>query len=243
MANNFAKMHQNDLQRGANVRRGVRRTKPTTTPGTSTTTTATSQRSVQSHGAEGSSSGKQNKYRGARRRCGKWVSEIREPGKSTRIWLGTYSTPEMAAAAYDVASLALKGPDTPLNFPNSILSYPVPASTSASDIRAAAASAAEGVRLRSDWESSNNNQREKEEEEEDLEKNDETLCRTRTTCSDDEDEFLDEEALLNMPNLLRNMAQGMLMSPPMIQSKPSSDSDESGGGGGGGDGLWSYSYT
>ena len=235
MANNFAKMHQN-LQRGANVRRDGRRTKP----GTSTTTAATSQRSIQSHGAEGSSSGKQNKYLGARRRCGKWVSEIREPGKSTRIWLGTYSTPEMAAAAYDVALLTLKGPDTALNFLNPILSYPVPASTSASDIRAAAASAAEGLRLRSDWESSNNNQREKEE---DQEKNDETLCRTHTTCSDDEDEFLDEEALLYMPNLLRNMAQGMLMSPPRIQSKPSSDWDESGGGPGGGDGLWCYSYT
>jgi hypothetical protein len=238
MANNFAKMHQN-LQRGANVRREDRRTKP----GTSTTTAATSQRSVQSNGAEGSSSGKQNKYLGARRRCGKWVSEILEPGKSTRIWLGTYSTQEMAAAAYDVASLTLKGPDTALNFPNPILSYPVPASNSASDIRAAAASAAEGLRLRSDWESSNNNQREKEEEEEDQEKNDETLCRTHTTCSDDEDEFLDEEALFYMPNLLRNMAQGMLMSPPRIQSKPSSDWDESGRGPGGGDGLWSYSYT
>jgi hypothetical protein len=46
-----------------------------------------------------------------------------------------------------------------------------------------------------------------------------------------------------MPNLLRNMAQGMLMSPPRIQSKPSSDWDESGRGPGGGDGLWSYSYT
>ena len=48
----------------------------------------------------------------------------------------------MAATAYDVASIALKGPDTDLNFPDMIHSYPKVASTSASDIRAAAASAA-----------------------------------------------------------------------------------------------------
>ena len=56
-----------------------------------------------------------------------------------------------------------------------------------------------------------------------------------------EEEYVDEEELLNMPNLLVEMAEGMLLSPPRIQSK--SSSDESGGDGNGdGDGLWSYAY-
>lgn len=164
-------------------------------------------------------------YRGIRKRSGKWVSEIREPRKTTRIWLGTYPTPEMAAAAYDAAALALKGYDTPLNFPNSRLSYPIPASASASDIRAAAATAAEAARVRTESESSSRGAQEQEQEQE---TNVETTSRV-------EEEYVDEEELLNMPNLLVDMAGGMLVSPPRIESK--SSSDESGGGG---DNLWSY---
>lgn len=160
-------------------------------------------------------------YRGIRMRSGKWVSEIREPRKTTRIWLGTYPSPEMAAAAYDAAALALKGHDTALNFPNSRLTYPTPASASASDIRAAAASAAEAARVRTESESSSRGALEQ--------------ATTVETASRVEEEFVDEEELLNMPNLLVDMAEGMLVSPPRIESN--SSSDESGGGG---DNLWSY---
>ncbi|KAJ3708264.1 hypothetical protein LUZ61_011969 [Rhynchospora tenuis] len=62
------------------------------------------------------------KYKGVRRRpWGKWVSEIRVPGTTTRLWLGSYAAPEAAAIAHDTAVFFLKGldplPTTSMNFP------------------------------------------------------------------------------------------------------------------------------
>ncbi|WOH01872.1 hypothetical protein DCAR_0521258 [Daucus carota subsp. sativus] len=60
----------------------------------------------------------QRKYRGVRQRpWGRYAAEIRDPVMRKRLWLGTYDTPEEAAAVYDTAAIKLKGPDAITNFP------------------------------------------------------------------------------------------------------------------------------
>uniref|UniRef100_A0ACD5XNP3 Uncharacterized protein n=1 Tax=Avena sativa TaxID=4498 RepID=A0ACD5XNP3_AVESA len=87
-------------------------------------------------------------YRGVRRRgtAGRWVCEVRVPGKrGARLWLGTYATAEAAARANDAAMLALGGRSATacLNFADSawLLAVPSAALSDLADVRRAAVEA------------------------------------------------------------------------------------------------------
>jgi AP2 domain len=94
---------------------------------------------------------KSSQYKGVRMRSwGSWVSEIRAPNQKTRIWLGSYSTAEAAARAYDAALLCLKGSSANLNFPAAIPFHLLPQNTvmspkSIQRVAAAAANATTGL--------------------------------------------------------------------------------------------------
>ncbi|XP_073051701.1 ethylene-responsive transcription factor ERF024-like [Primulina eburnea] len=117
----------------------------------------------------------------------------------------------MAAVAYDVAALALKGEEAELNFPNSDPLLPVPASTSPRDIQAAAASAAAASVAALDANGSGKN-----------------TFQTPPSVV----EFVDEDLNFDMPNVLLNMAQGMLMSPPRLCFGADENTQD--------DNLWNY---
>ncbi len=64
-------------------------------------------------------------FRGVRQRTwGKWVAEIREPKKRSRLWLGSFASAEDAARAYDEAARKLYGAHAHINLPQEFPSTP-----------------------------------------------------------------------------------------------------------------------
>ncbi|OAY63143.1 dehydration-responsive element-binding protein 1F-like [Ananas comosus] len=171
-------------------------------------------------------------YRGVRsRNGGRWVCEVREPHKKSRIWLGTYPTPEMAARAHDVAALALRGEAAPLNFPDSVWKLPRAGSGSADDVRFAAAKAAEMFRPCAlhesppllKWETSSPAKKLPAPPSTDQgwigEADEEKVVRPAAV-------YLDEELVFNMQGLMDDMAKGMMLTPPALRRAFDWDADE-----------------
>ncbi|WCJ26161.1 Dehydration-responsive element-binding protein 1C [Euphorbia peplus] len=158
-------------------------------------------------------------YRGVRQRNGnKWVCELREPNKKSRIWLGTYPTPEMAARAHDVAALALKGKSACLNFADSAWKLPVPDSGDAVEIKRVAGVAAEMFRPEEFGGCYRN----------EIEGSSEESCWN----FEEHNMFYDEE-VFEMPRLIDEMAQGLLLSSPYFDEWNCLESDYNVS-------LWSY---
>lgn len=158
-------------------------------------------------------------YRGVR---------LRKPRKKSRIWLGTFPAPKMAARAYDVAALAHRGGFASLNFPDSAWllqrsvadiqlaaiqaakAFQEPASSSASSLSSTVVT--KKIPETSSILDSPHLKRQKKVPE---------GSSVDTKGSEKEGKgfptvFLDEEAVFNMPGLIDGMAEGLLLTPPAM---------------------------
>ncbi|XP_078176972.1 dehydration-responsive element-binding protein 1G-like [Carex rostrata] len=164
-------------------------------------------------------------YKGVRKRnTDRWVCEVREPNKKSRIWLGTFPTAEMAARAHDVAAIALRGRSACLNFADSPKLLSIPESTSPRAIQRAAAEAAEMFLPSKDGQQGSTS----------------SLNTTESTTGDvSQMDLFPEGFEIGMEGYF-DMAQGMLIDPPLPPSMEATG-DEYGSDADADVELWSYS--
>ncbi|KAF4352921.1 hypothetical protein F8388_000681 [Cannabis sativa] len=131
----------------------------------------------------------------------------------------------MAARAYDVAALAIKGESASLNFPQDKTTYQknIDYSTTASSSGMAAAPVAVVVTDPTSTISSNSTR-------EPPSSSSVTVAQvqsqdqgpglgllTNNNSSSNVDEYLDEEEVFNMPGLLDSLAEGLILTPPAMK--------------------------
>ncbi|MED6193474.1 hypothetical protein PIB30_019770 [Stylosanthes scabra] len=174
-------------------------------------------------------------YKGVRQRNGKWVCELRQPNNKTRVWLGTFSHPHMAAIAHDVAALAFRGDNASLNFPESAVSLPRldAETTSLKTIQLTATQAANNHFLEAKEEmssilgsssnsNSNNNNNNNNNSSNDgsfsSSSHEEELSSDYFSLGEDSRSFYwDEDGVFNMPVLMNSLAEGLIITPPALE--------------------------
>ncbi|PON31407.1 AP2/ERF domain containing protein [Parasponia andersonii] len=195
----------------------VSRNKPSTATTTNTSSTVNPRQQKRKSGRKKFQETRHPVYRGVRQRKGKWVCELRQPhSKNSRLWLGTFPSPDMAAMAYDVAALAIRGESASLNFPESVMrEHPQQIIDSPSSTSSAAAVA------------DHRDQGQKPSSTTDDQAYSLAPCMEAAEGSRNI-AYLDEEELFNMPELLDSMAEGLILTPPAMQKRFSWDDYSSG---------------